>query len=250
MTSQDYFRIDEIEDMLYSLENGYYDSYDLDEIERNQEDLKSELYGLYLKYHIDKKEGLRSLYSYREEGIRQKVVLAYTDGSAVSQGKNKGKGGFGTYLPHLLGSGRVAYSLGFKDTKTGRMETMALLYAIAAMPQKMPYQVTLRVYADSEFVVKSFTDKWLEKWIRNNWTNSSGDVANCDVWKRIVEALNIRSYLKLDMRHIRSHQVEKEKDPDKKLELLENPHIIGNMIADKLADYSRHEYLKESDKLP
>lgn len=72
---------------------------------------------------------------------------------------------------------------------------------------------------------------------------------NIDLWKEVLEALDRRKYLRLDMKHIRSHQVEREKDPIKKAKLLKNPHIIGNLMADKLADYKRHKILLTSDKL-
>lgn len=177
-----------------------------------------------------------------------RIVLAYTDGSAVVNGKNKGRGGFGTYFPDLDGE-KKGYSLGFKNSKTGRMEISALYYAIIAMPLSSKNRVILRVYSDSEYVVKSFTLKRLEKWIQAGWRNSSGEVKNKQMWKTLLEALNRRKYLKLEMVHIRSHQVEKEKDPEKKALLLKDPHIIGNMVADKLADYKRHTILLEDDTL-
>ena len=67
-------------------------------------------------------------------------IIAYTDGSAVVKGRAKGNGGFGTYFPSLYGS-RIAFSLGFEDTKTGRMELSALYYAITAI--KLDQAVTL-----------------------------------------------------------------------------------------------------------
>ena len=42
------------------------------------------------------------------------------------------------------------------------------------------------------------------------------------------------------MKHIKSHQVEREKDSEKKKALLKNPHIVGNLVADNLANYKRH----------
>jgi ribonuclease HI len=177
-----------------------------------------------------------------------KEIIAYTDGSAVVRGKMAGAGGFATYFPDLFGR-RVAYSLGFKNTKTGRAELIALIYAIKAMPLSYKERVQLTVYSDSEYVVKSFTEKRLEKWIRNNWTNTSGDVKNQDLWKAVLSALNKRTYLRLNMIHIKGHQVDKEKNPVAKAYLLQDPHIVGNMIADKLADYKRHKTLLKSDKL-
>ena len=45
-----------------------------------------------------------------------KEILAYTDGSAVVTGKNKGNGGFGTYFPDLNGQ-HVGYRCGYKRPK-------------------------------------------------------------------------------------------------------------------------------------
>lgn len=176
-----------------------------------------------------------------------KQVFCYTDGSAVVKGKNKGKGGFGTYFPDLYGK-KKAYSLGFIQTKTGRMELNALLFALRAIP-KSNCTIKLSVYSDSEYVVKSFTEKRLERWIQAGWVNTSGIVANKDIWKKILFELNERRSLVLDMNHIRSHQVEKEKNPKEKIRLLQDPHIRGNMIADMLAGYKRHINLLQSDKL-
>mgnify|MGYP001626942332 CR=1 FL=1 len=173
-------------------------------------------------------------------------VIAYTDGSAVVRGKCKGHGGFGTYFPDLYGS-KAAFSLGFKDTKTGRMEISALYYAVTALEND--FKGVLIVYSDSEYVVKSFTENRLNKWILNGWTNTSGEVKNKDLWEQIVKELDNRPNMILEMRHIRSHQVEKEKDKNKKLELMKDPNIIGNMMADQLADYKRHKKLNISDKI-
>lgn len=170
-----------------------------------------------------------------------KEIFAYTDGSAVVNGVNKGKGGFGTYFPNLFGE-RRAWSLGFKQGKTGQMEVMALLYAIKAMPKSYLEPVKLTVYSDSMYVVKSFTEHRLEKWIAAGWRNSSGDVKNQKLWKQIVDGLNERKYLHLNMIHIKSHQVENAKDENKEA-LMRDPHIQGNMMADRLADYKRHKIL-------
>lgn len=171
-----------------------------------------------------------------------KKIVAYTDGSAVVAGTRKGNGGFGTYFPDLFGE-KKAFSMGFKDAKTGQMEVMALLYAVEAMPLKHPEKVILQVYSDSEYVVKTFTENRLEKWISQGWTNSSGVVKNKVLWEKIVFGLEARSYLELELHHIRSHQVEKAKtDADKEC-LLKDKHIVGNMIADRLADYKRHNEL-------
>lgn len=168
-------------------------------------------------------------------------IKCYTDGSASVRGANKGKGGFGTYFPNLFGEKKLL-SKAFLQGKTGQMEIMALLYAIKAIPKECSEkEITLTVYSDSEYVVKTFTEGRLKKWILNNWRNSSGAVKNRDLWEQVIESLKSRPFMKLNMIHIRSHQVEKEKDEAKKALLLKDPNIRGNMVADYLADYKRHD---------
>lgn len=174
-----------------------------------------------------------------------KKILAYTDGSAVIVGPKKGNGGFGTYFPDFFGK-KKAFSMGFLDAKTGQMEVTALLMAINAMPKTCISPIELIVYSDSEYVVKSFTEGRLLKWEANGWKNSSGVVKNRELWELILSGLQNRKYLKLTIHHIRSHQVEKEKDKHKKELLMKDPNIIGNLMADRLADYKRHEKLHES----
>lgn len=173
-------------------------------------------------------------------------IVAYTDGSAVVKGACKGHGGFGVYFPDLFGS-KAAFSLGFQDTKTGRMEISALYYAIKAVPET--FEGKLIVYSDSEYVVKSFTEGRLDKWIANGWRNTSGEVKNKDLWVVVKKVVSLRPEMVLELRHIRSHQVEKETNKEKKTQLMQDPNIIGNMMADKLADYKRHKTLLESDEI-
>lgn len=172
-----------------------------------------------------------------------KQIIVFTDGSSVVCGKYKGYGGFGTYFPDLFGK-KKAFSKQFEKSKTGKMEVMALLYALKAMPKTYQHNVELLVISDSEYVVKTFTENRLRKWISNDWHNTSGVVKNVELWKKIVQQLETKTYLKLKLQHIKSHQVDREKNEEKRKELLKNPLIRGNMVADKLADYKRHKNIR------
>jgi len=169
-----------------------------------------------------------------------KEILVYTDGSASVAGDMKGYSGFATYFPNLFGQ-KKAYSLGFTKGKIGEMEVLALLYAIRKMPVNSQEPIKLIVYSDSEYVVKTFTENRLEKWRSNNWTNTSGEVANKQLWILIHEGLQKRRYLQIELKHIKSHQVEKEKDPVKKEQLRNDLHVRGNLVVDHLANYKRHK---------
>tara|TARA_B110000285_G_scaffold229784_1_gene295229 strand:- start:1201 stop:1767 length:567 start_codon:yes stop_codon:yes gene_type:complete len=176
-----------------------------------------------------------------------KKIIAYTDGSAVASGVLKGHGGFGTYFPDLLGE-KKAFSAGYLNTKTGRMEQTALLYAIKAIPKDL--ECELEVHSDSQYVVKTFTEKRLDKWIANNWMSYGASIANVDLWKRIKEELDNREKLKLSMVWIKAHQIDKLKkcQIEERKELLKNPHVVGNSIADILADHKRHKNKLQTDR--
>lgn len=174
-----------------------------------------------------------------------KEIVVYTDGSAAVAGKMAGCGGFGTYFPDLFGK-KKAFSLGFSSAKTGQMEVLALLFAIKAMPEACLYPVQLRIYSDSEYIVKSFTEGRLLRWEKNNWINSCGSVKNEQLWKNILYELRRRKYLSLFLHHIKSHQYEKAVTEFHRKQLLKDPTIIGNMMADRLADYKRHTILQPS----
>lgn len=178
-----------------------------------------------------------------------KTIIAYTDGSAVVSGENKGKGGLGVYFPNFNGRPRGVHR-GFRNTKTGRVEIMALIYAIRSFNKNDTELTTLKVYSDSQYVVKSFTEKRLEKWVLNGWRNTTGNVKNRDLWETLLNEIDVRKhFLTLDIEWIKAHQIEKEKDAKLKEELKNNPHIIGNAMADKLADKWRcGDNLKEDLK--
>ena len=173
-------------------------------------------------------------------------IIAYTDGSAVASGKLKGHGGFGTFFPNLFGK-KVVYSKGYLNTKTGRMEQMALLYAIRAIP--LDLECELEVQSDSQYVVKTFTENRLSKWIRNDWMSYGNPIANIDLWKKIKEELDSRKNMKLTMVWIKAHQLDKLKKNDKigRDKLLSNPHVAGNAVADTLADHNRHKNKLKTD---
>jgi len=164
-----------------------------------------------------------------------KTIIAYTDGSAVVSGEYKGRGGFGVYFPDFYGKPKGIHK-GYQYTKTGRSEQLALLHAIKSIPIGSQEEIILKVYSDSQYVVKSFTEKRLEKWKSNGWQNSSGNVKNRDLWEKILSEILKRPFLTLDMNWIKAHQLDKEKNPIELEKLRKDPHIVGNAMADKLAD--------------
>lgn len=114
----------------------------------------------------------------------QKVEL-YSDGA--SRG-NPGPGGYGSILRATLGNGEVhekEFSQGYACTTNNRMELMGVIVGLEAL--KRPCKVS--VITDSQYVVKAFTDHWVEGWQRRGWKNSQKKpVKNVDLWKRLLAA--------------------------------------------------------------
>jgi len=148
-----------------------------------------------------------------------KKVRAFTDGSAYWK---IGKGGYGAYIE--FPDSQVELSGGFIQTKTGRMEMMALLRTIEAMPNE---PLLLTVFSDSEYVVKTFDNEMarLQKWINKDFIG----VKNADLWNKIIDAFLDKPDMRFQIYHIRGHQK------------IENDLQEGNAIADALADYKSHD---------
>ncbi|HRH60751.1 MAG TPA: ribonuclease HI [Chitinophagaceae bacterium] len=100
-------------------------------------------------------------------------LIIYTDGA--SRG-NPGPGGYGAIL--MFGNAKKELSAGYRLTTNNRMELMAVIAALEALRKK---NISLTIYTDSQYVVNSVEKKWLDKWVR---TNFSGGKKNRDLWMR------------------------------------------------------------------
>ncbi|MCR5465737.1 MAG: ribonuclease HI [Lachnospiraceae bacterium] len=112
----------------------------------------------------------------------RKEVTLFTDGAA--RGNPDGPGGYGAVLRYVDTKGQVherEYSAGYQKTTNNRMELMAAIVGLEAL--KMPCAVS--VYSDSQYLVKAFTEEWIEKWIRKDFRG----VKNPELWKRLLAAM-------------------------------------------------------------
>lgn len=113
-------------------------------------------------------------------------VKIFTDGSA--RGNPDGPGGYGTILQYIDSKGTLherEYAQGYKKTTNNRMELMAAIVGLEALTK--PCRVTL--YSDSQYLVKAFTEHWLDNWQKKGWkTSGKQPVKNVDLWKRLLAA--------------------------------------------------------------
>lgn len=105
--------------------------------------------------------------------IHEQGLTIYTDGSARG---NPGPGGYGVIL---MWKGVVKeLSKGFRLTTNNRMELLSVIDALESLTRE---GLDIRVYSDSQYVVKAVREGWLENWMR---TNFKGGKKNADLWRR------------------------------------------------------------------
>ena len=95
-------------------------------------------------------------------------------------------------------------------TTNQRMEIMAALEALRALVPGRP--AAIEVVSDSTYVVKCFTDRWWQGWLRRNWKNSQNKpVANRDLWEPLIE-LAVSSDLDVSFRWVKGHSGDRWND--------------------------------------
>mgnify|MGYP006070772593 CR=1 FL=1 len=113
-------------------------------------------------------------------------VTIYTDGSA--RGNPEGPGGYGAVLQYVDKNGQLhekELSAGYEKTTNNRMELMGVIAGLEALNR--PCQV--EIVSDSAYVVKAFTEHWIDSWIRKDWKRGKNEpVKNVDLWKRLLRA--------------------------------------------------------------
>lgn len=114
-----------------------------------------------------------------------KQVEIFTDGACSG---NPGPGGYGVIL--RCGTAEKELSGGEAETTNNRMELMAAITGLSALRE--PCEVTL--YSDSQYLVNAIRQGWVTKWQKNGWKTASKEpVKNPDLWKRLLELLQVHN---------------------------------------------------------
>jgi ribonuclease HI len=120
-------------------------------------------------------------------------VTIYTDGACSG---NPGPGGTGIVM--IYKNNIREFSDSYPDTTNNRMEIQAVLTGL----QKLTRPCDVTIYSDSKYVVQSINE-WLDKWVKNNWRNSSGEVKNKDLWEDIYKLIQTH---KVKAIHVYGHK--------------------------------------------
>ena len=111
-----------------------------------------------------------------EERLGVKTVV-WTDGSCNANGM-QGRGGWAALIEQ---AGTVREISGGADGTThNRMELTAICEALETLTG------AIEVITDSTYVVKCFSEKRYENWLRDDaWKGSNGAIKNRDLWERL-----------------------------------------------------------------
>jgi ribonuclease HI len=108
-------------------------------------------------------------------------VVLYVDGAC------RGNPGVGAYAGIILcDGGEREISGAFERTTNNRMELTAAIMGLSELAG--PSRV--RVYTDSQYVVRGMNE-WIKAWQARGWKKASKkEVLNRDLWERLVELAN------------------------------------------------------------
>jgi len=124
----------------------------------------------------------------------RKEIQVFSDGACSG---NPGPGGWGAILRYK--DVEKELSGGESETTNNRMELMGVIAALESL--KEPCQV--KVFTDSQYIAKAFTENWLENWQKNGWkTAGKKAVKNRELWERLLAQAAIH---RLEWQWIRGH---------------------------------------------
>lgn len=113
------------------------------------------------------------------------VLTVYTDGSCSP---NPGNGGWAAVIVNADGPGhRVEIFDAEQRTTNNRMEITAVLRALQFIDQRPTSQSRpIHVCCDSCYVMRAFTQRWIQKWQTNDWlTSTKVPVKNRELWEQL-----------------------------------------------------------------
>lgn len=115
----------------------------------------------------------------KKPALETEPLILYTDGACSG---NPGPGAWAAILVH---EDRYQVFWGaYDNTTNNRMELMGPLEVLEYLPEG----AEVAVHSDSAYLVRAFHERWLDKWQRNNWVNSTKQpVKNRDLWERVLQ---------------------------------------------------------------
>jgi len=135
-----------------------------------------------------------STFDGHEKDLADGKAVIYTDGGCLG---NPGPGGYAAVV--LQGDERQELSGGYKRTTNNRMEVLACIKGLEALPAGSD----VVLISDSKYTVDAMTKGWAKKWRSKNWMRTPTDAAkNPDLWERMLDVCEAR---KVSFRWVKGH---------------------------------------------
>ena len=119
-------------------------------------------------------------------------IKIYTDGACSFNHLRENKGGYGAII-FKPGEEFLRLNGGYRNTTNNRMELKAVIEALKRVSPLVP----VKVYSDSQYVVKGITE-WLPSWIAKGKI-----VKNGDLWTELY--LIVRTFQNIEFMHVKGH---------------------------------------------
>lgn len=133
------------------------------------------------------------------------IVELYTDGSAL---RNPGMGGYAYIIRYTVDDPAnptvplfkdIEKNQGYRYTTNNRMELMGAIFGIRGFVEAVKDGTItgcsqLNIFSDSEYLCKSINNRWINKWMENNWMTSGfggkspQPIKNKDLWEDLIKA--------------------------------------------------------------
>jgi len=121
----------------------------------------------------------RMCFKLKEVWTNKTRVHIYTDGACRGNGKDENIGGYGIIL--MYKDMKKEIKRAFKNVTNNKMELLSAINALKML--KEPCEVKL--YSDSQYLVRAFNEGWIVEWKKNNWKRKEGELKNADLWKEL-----------------------------------------------------------------
>lgn len=123
-----------------------------------------------------------------EHNKKDNAIQIYTDGANRNTGNDKGshvkptdKAAYGYYMEYQgLEKEEVFTGYGYTNNYC---ELMAFYSALKALKR---FDLPVRIYSDSAYVVNSINKEWYKGWRAKGWTKKGG-LVNSENWKETIE---------------------------------------------------------------
>jgi len=137
----------------------------------------------------------KKVQAYKKPKLSADCIEIYTDGGAIG---NPGPGGYGAVI--VDNGEKKELHGGYRHTTNNRMELMACIKGISALPQT---DRPVALFSDSSYVVNGISKGWAKGWRKRGWKKSDGNPAiNPDLWAQLLE---LTENLKISFYWVKGH---------------------------------------------